>query len=44
VSVPDLITVYAANTPIFKGSFGVSKGKNSVQFIEPIQRPDYLQK
>ena len=43
VSIPDLVTIRAAKTPIFKGVFGVSNGKNSVQYIEPIPRPDYLQ-
>jgi len=41
VDLPDLVTVCAAKTPIFKGVFGVSSGKNSVQFVEPIKRPDY---
>jgi len=43
VDLPDLITVRAANTPIFKGLLGVSSGKNAVQFVEPIVRPDYSQ-
>ncbi len=42
VEQPDLITVRAAGTPIFRGRLGISNGKNAVQYIEPIARPDYL--
>ena len=41
VELPEMVTVRAANTPIFKGVFGVSNGKNAVQYVEPIARPDY---
>ena len=39
----DLLTVRAAKTPIFKGQFGVSNGKNALRFVEPIIRPDFSQ-
>lgn len=41
VDLPELVTVRAAKTPIFRGVLGVSNGKNSVQFVAPITRPDY---
>ena len=44
VDSPELVTVRAAKAPIFKGSIGVSNGKNAVQFVVPLERPDYSQK
>ena len=41
VDLPEFVTVRASRTPIFKGVLGVSNGKNSVQFVAPISRPDY---
>lgn len=41
IEMPDMVTVSAANTPIFRGVIGHSNGKNAVQYIEPIVRPDY---
>ena len=41
--ISELLTVRAAKTPIFKGQFGVSNGKNALRFVEPIIRPDYSQ-
>lgn len=41
VEIPDLVTVRAAGTPIFKGVFGVSNGKNAIQYAQEIRRPDY---
>jgi flagellar motor switch protein FliM len=41
VDLPELVTVRAARTPIFRGVLGVSNGMNSVQFVTPITRPDY---
>lgn len=43
IDVPDLVTVCAARTPIFKGVLGISNGKNAVRFVEPIARSDYSQ-
>ncbi len=41
IDVPDVVTVRAANVPIFRGVLGNSNGKNAVQFVEPIIRPEY---
>ncbi len=41
IDMPDLVTVCAAKTPIFRGVLGNSNGKNSVQYVSPITRPDY---
>ncbi|MBL4712175.1 MAG: flagellar motor switch protein FliM, partial [Gammaproteobacteria bacterium] len=41
IDMPDMVTVCAADTPIFRGVLGRSNGKNSVQFVAPITRPDY---
>lgn len=41
VDLPELVMVRATNTPIFRGVVGVSSGKNAVQFVTPIERPDY---
>ena len=41
IDMPDMVTVRAAKTPIFRGVLGNSNGKNSVQFVSPIVRPDY---
>ena len=43
VDLPELVTVRAARTPIFRGVLGVSNGRNSVQFVTPVSRPDYTQ-
>ena len=42
IDMPDVVTVRAANIPIFRGVLGNSNGKNAVQFVTPITRPDYL--
>ena len=41
VDLPELITVRAAKAPVFRGVVGVSNGKNAVQFVMPVERPDY---
>ena len=41
VDIPEMVTVRATKTPIFRGVIGVSNGKNAVQFVTPIERPDY---
>ncbi|PCJ88920.1 MAG: flagellar motor switch protein FliM [Thiotrichaceae bacterium] len=41
IDMPDVVTIRAAKTPIFRGVLGNSNGKNSVQFVSPIIRPDY---
>jgi len=41
INMPDFVTVRAAQVPIFRGVLGCSNGKNAVQFVEPITRPDY---
>jgi len=41
IDMPELVTVRAAETPIFRGTLGTSNGKNSVQFVTPFFRPDY---
>ncbi len=41
IEKPDLVTVCAANVPIFKGVVGNSGGKNAIQFVEAIKRPEY---
>ena len=41
IEMPDLVTVYAGSVPVFRGMLGNSNGKNSVQFVETITRPDY---
>jgi flagellar motor switch protein FliM len=41
VEMPDLVTVRAADTPIFRGKLGVSNGRNAVQYVAPVIRPDY---
>ena len=43
IDLPDLVTVNAGHTPVFKGVFGMSNGKNAVQFVVSIVRPDYSQ-
>jgi len=43
VDLPELVMVRAAQTPIFRGVVGVSNGKNAVQFVMPVERPDYSQ-
>ncbi|MFV9614451.1 MAG: flagellar motor switch protein FliM [Gammaproteobacteria bacterium] len=42
IDMPDAVTVRAAKIPIFRGVLGNSNGKNAVQFVTPITRPDYL--
>jgi len=41
IEMPELVTVRAAEVPVFRGILGRSNGKNSVQYIESISRPDY---
>ncbi len=41
IEMPDLVTVRAGDVPVFRGMLGCSNGKNSVQFVAPIARPDY---
>ncbi len=41
VDIPEMVTVRATKTPIFRGVIGVSNGKNAVRFVMPIERPDY---
>jgi flagellar motor switch protein FliM len=41
VDLPEQVTVRASQTPIFRGVIGISSGKNAVQFVMPIERPDY---
>lgn len=41
IDMPDVVTVRAAQVPIFRGVLGNLNGKNAVQFVEPITRPDY---
>ena len=41
MDMPDVVTVRAAEVPIFRGVLGNLNGKNAVQFVEPIVRPDY---
>lgn len=43
VKMPDVVTVRAAKTPIFRGILGNSNGKNAVQFVSPIVRKEYPQ-
>ncbi len=42
IKMPEVVTVRAGKTPIFRGILGNSNGKNSVQFVSPIVRPEYL--
>ena len=42
VDMPDVVTVRAAQIPIFRGVLGNSNGKNAVQYVTPITRPEYL--
>ncbi len=41
VELPELVTVCAENIPVFKGTLGVSGGKNAIQFMEPVKRRNY---
>ena len=41
INMSEYVTVRAAQVPIFKGVLGNSNGKNSVQYVEPLVRPDY---
>lgn len=43
IELTELVTVRAADTPVFKGVLGISSGKNAVRYIEPIRRTDYSQ-
>ena len=43
IELTELVTVKAADIPVFKGLLGVSNGKNAVRYIEPIRRTDYSQ-
>jgi flagellar motor switch protein FliM len=40
MSMPDLVTVRAGDVPVFRGMLGRSNGKNSVQFVSSIFRPE----
>jgi flagellar motor switch protein FliM len=40
MSMPDLVTVRAGDVPVFRGMLGRSNGKNSVQFVSSISRPE----
>jgi len=40
IDMPDLVTVRAANIPIFKGVLGNSNGKNAIQYVTQITRPE----
>jgi flagellar motor switch protein FliM len=42
IDMPDMVTVRAEKIPIFKGTLGNSNGKNAVQYVTPITRPEYL--
>lgn len=41
VELSEMVTVRAMHTPIFRGVIGVSNGRNAVQFVTPVERPDY---
>jgi len=41
IEIPDVVTVRANNVPIFRGVLGNSNGKNAIQYVEPINRPEY---
>lgn len=41
VDVPELVMVRGAKAPLFRGLVGVSNGRNAVQFVAPVERPDY---
>lgn len=41
IEMPDLVTVRAGEIAVFKGVLGSSNGKNAVQFVQAIGRPDY---
>lgn len=41
IKMPEVVTVRAAKTPIFRGVLGNSNGKNAVQFVAPIIRTEY---
>ena len=41
IDLPDVVTVRAAQVPIFRGTLGNSNGKNAIQFVEAIARPEY---
>lgn len=41
VTMPEVVTVRAAKTPIFRGVLGNSNGKNAIQFVAPIIRTEY---
>jgi len=38
--MPDLVTVRVGDVPVFRGMLGRSNGKNSVQFVASIPRPE----
>ncbi len=40
IEMPDLVTVRAGDVPVFRGMLGRSNGKNSVQFVAPIFKPE----
>ncbi len=41
VDLPELVTVRAADVPVFKGTLGISNGKHAIRFVEAFERPDY---
>lgn len=40
IEMPDLVTVRSGDVPVFRGMLGRSNGKNSVQFVAPIPKPE----
>ncbi len=40
IEMPDFVTVRAGDVPVFRGVLGSSNGKNSVQFVSSIARPE----
>ncbi len=41
IEMPEFVTVRAGEVPLFRGVLGCSNGKNAVQYIKAIDRPDY---
>jgi len=39
IEMPELVTVFAEDIPVFKGRFGVSDGNNAVKITSAIRRP-----
>lgn len=38
IDLPDLVTVYAEDIPIFRASFGAATGNNAVRLVQPMRR------